>query len=161
MSVYFMQSAGELRATEIMLGATGITVGAESLVSSGPHGHFARLAPDLYTDDTFLLRFSGITPEIIPQSSEVSNGAWLPDAKVQGDALFIGYDVSGEFRVKRLDLAAAGAETAILAEPGVSDYEVVGESLFYAKADGTWRKDLGTGAVEKYADSPVGIEVVR
>ena len=131
--------------------------------TGGPYNGFFKLAENLYTDDAHIYRFAGMSITAYPQSAEVSNWAWLPDAQVEGDALFIGYDYTpaAEYRIKSLDLAGGGAETAILAEPGVTAYEVVGDSLFYSKPDGTWRKDLVTEEVSLYAADPAEIKAVR
>lgn len=129
--------------------------------SAGPYSAWFKLAENLYTDDAHLYRFAGTTITSYPQTPEVSSGAWLPDAKVDGDALYIGWDAAGTLKVRALDLAAAGAQTALLDEAEATDYAVVAGSIFYSKADGTWRKDLATGVVEKYADTPAEIEAVR
>ncbi|HET6499051.1 MAG TPA: hypothetical protein VFH17_08385 [Coriobacteriia bacterium] len=165
-TLYQIRDMGmQLGATEITLDPDGplyVSPGTEAVCdSAGPYYAWTRLAENLYTDDAHIYRFAGTIITSYPQTAEVSSGAWLPDAKVDGDALYIGWDAGGTLKVRALDLAAAGAQTALLDEPAASDYAVVAGSIFYVKADGTWRKDITTGTVSKYSDTPAEIEAVR
>lgn len=73
--------------------------------------------------------------------------------QLSGGKLYVAY----ADRVAALDLAT-GAETTLANEAGVTDLEVVGDTVFLEKADGTYMLEGGT--VSLYSSEPVEVKSV-
>lgn len=166
--VYYIRfNASDITSQEITFSDIGtITAGAETVISPiGSGSNYARLGPgrmyfnnSIFTNDTHILKFShsagSISVTSYSQSGELQSYSWMPDAKYINGSLYVGYDhiTSGLYKIIELDVSGSSSiESALIAEPDISEFVVVEDQVFYAIPAGVYKYDIPSGITEMYS----------